>query len=172
MSNRDPTPLQRAFEMWRFLGFLKEEILRLEALDRHSGRDLCRMPLYGWTWSFSKYNNLRFFPKEAGHYGQIALDSDGQSVHWVLDWMKGGTRPSTLDRIKSKISEQSGLLPPGLRATKGGALIKEFEIRRDLNRPTARDLARDTYDFLTYSFAFYDPCGLWDDPFDYYCEPR
>jgi len=171
MSNRDPTPFERAFEMWRFLRFLKEEILRLEALDRQSGRDLCRMPLCGWTWSFSKYNNLRFFPKEAGHYGQIRLKPDNESVHWVLDWMKGGTRPDTLQTIQSKISEQGGELPPSLRATRGGALIKEFEIGRDLNRSTANHLANDIYDFLTYTFEFYDSCGLWDDAFDYYRKP-
>ena len=171
MSDKDPTPLQRAFELWRFLGFLKEEILRLEALDRQNRRDLCRIPLYRWAWCFTKYNNLRFFPKEAGHYGQIHLEPDNDCVHWVLDWMKAGTRPDTLQTIQSKISVQGGELPPGLRATRSGALIKEFEIRAELNRSTAVDLARDIYDFLTYTFEFYDSCGLWHDPFDYYRKP-
>jgi len=168
MSKKDPKPFTRAFEIWRFLGLLKEEIVGLEALNRQGGRDLCRIPLYRWTWCFSKYNNLRFFPREAGHHGQIRLGSHNQSVEWVLDWMNRGTRPNTLQKIRSKISERGGLLPQGTRATKGGALIKGFEIRRGLNRALARDLAKDIYDFLTYTFEFYDSCGLWDDPFDYY----
>jgi len=172
MGDGDPTPLATAFEMWRFLGFLNQEVLRLEALNRQSGRDLLRIPLYRWMWSFSNYNNLQFFPNEAGYYGDVHVDWHSLVVRWRITWMTQGTRRGTLDRIKSRLKAEKDQLPPGVRFTRqNGALVKELQIPSERNRSNAQDLAKDVYDFLTYSFEFYDSCGLWEDRFDYYRRP-
>jgi len=157
------------FEARRFLGFLKEELFELDASGVHSGRGQLRVPLHNWAWCYAAYDRrcLRFHPMEVGHHGRVDLKE--QQVLWVVEWTDMGTRPRIVSEIREKLRAPETQLPRGMsHRGKKGSLTKSLEIPAQLTRATARDLAGDVYDFLKWSFNFYDSCGLWDDPYDDY----
>jgi len=160
------------FEARRFLGFVKEELIELDALALRSRRGQLRVPLHNWGWCYAAYERrcLRFHPVEVGHHGRVDLKD--HEVRWVVEWTDMGTRPRIVSRIREKLRAPETQLPRGVRhkGTKG-SLTKTLEIPEQLTRATARDLAGDVYKFLRWSFDFYDSCGLWDDPYDAYASP-
>ena len=160
------------FEARRFLGFLKEEVFKLDALGLSSGRGQLRVPLHDWAWCYAAYDrsSLRFAPLQVGHHGRVDLKH--QEALWVIEWTNMGVRPRIVSRIGEKLRAPETQLPRGVRH-KGskGSLTKTLEIPEQLTRATARDLAGDVYKFLRWSFDFYDSCGLWDDPYDAYASP-
>lgn len=173
---KDPVP----FETWRFLRFLKQEILELEARDLQPKRTPPRaIPLFQWTWSFpwsrtTRRTRLRFHPKGAGYYGDVDVDyrQVDRQVHWVFDWTNMGGRPSTLARVRSGLRAHRGQLAPGIdKYGEKGSLKRRFKMSGELNRSAAAQVAREVYEFLTNTFDFYDSCGLWDDPYDAFAKP-
>jgi hypothetical protein len=160
------------FEARRFLGFLKEELIELEALGLRSGRGPLRVPLHSWAWCYAAYDRrcLRFCPREVGHHGRVDLKD--QEVLWVLEGTGMGARPRIVSDIRKRLRAPETQLPPGVRQKgRKGSLSMKLAIPRELTRATARDLAREVYDFLKYSFDIYDSCGLWDDPYDAFAKP-
>jgi len=160
------------FQARRFLGFLREELFELENLDLLSGRGQLRVPLRRWAWCYAAYDRrcLRFHPMEVGHHGRVDLKD--QEVLWVVEWTDMGARPRIVSQIRERLRAAETQLPRGVRQKgRKGSLSKTLEIPAELTRATARDLAGEVYDFLKWSFDFYDSCGLWDDPYDAYASP-
>jgi hypothetical protein len=168
----DDVMSQRIHEARRFLNLLKEELFELEARELRSGPKPFRIPLCAWAWSYPTHDRkvLRFHPRNVSHYGDINLKN--KKVLWMLEWMKMGARPGIVSNILEQLRAPETELPAGVRPIgRKGRLEGQLEIRGGLNRSTARHLARDVYEFLKYTFDFYDPCGLWEDPYDAYGKP-
>ena len=128
--------------------------------------------MFEWRWLSTAYRELQFYPTEVGHGGRIHLGSKEQHVRWAFDWMTTGTRPTIRDRTMRKLSECMNELPAGVRSIgSNGNVVKDLQLPAHLDRRAARDLAEEVYAFLTFSFALYDSCGLWDDPYDAFAKP-
>ena len=153
---------------WRFLHFVKEELMAFHVRQTSLTGESSRLCLFKWRWYCPTKSAMYFVPNHrTGFPGKLEIEDGFLCVEWFSEECCRGRRDRVASDVERHLNKIESSLPQGV-LRKGRGLYKKFPLKSALRRNTARKIAPEVYEFLRGTYPIYEQAGAYAHTFDLY----